>query len=58
MWGDVLLVLAVIGFWAVVGVIAMLLIRNAAKTRDNEEEVCDLTPDYYPEETPEKTATT
>jgi len=40
--GDVLWVVAVIGFWALVFVLMFTFVRLIARGRDNEETVCEL----------------
>lgn len=40
--GDVLWVVAVIGFWALVFVMMFTFVWLIARGRDNEETVCDL----------------
>lgn len=40
-------VLVVIACWATLATIAFLLIRFVARENDNEQLICELTPDYF-----------
>lgn len=47
MLDGLLWVLVVIACWAVLATVAFLLIRFVARENDNEQLVCELTPDYF-----------
>ena len=44
--GNVIFVLAVVAFWAIVFVLVMFLIRMSTSSRDNEQAASDLSEDY------------
>lgn len=47
MLGNVIWVIAVIGFWAVVFGIVTLLVSIVARERDSEQLVCELPENYW-----------
>ena len=47
--GDVIVVLAVIAVWALIGLLVVFLVRLVARDCDDEQRVCELTPDYFGE---------
>ena len=51
MFGDVLWVLVVIGWWLLVGGIVLFLTRFVAHERDDEQIVCEM-PEAYAAEQP------
>lgn len=51
MLGGLLWVLVVIACWITIASIAFFLIRFVARENDDEQLVCELTPDYYVERT-------
>ncbi|HLZ23599.1 MAG TPA: hypothetical protein VKQ30_15915 [Ktedonobacterales bacterium] len=47
MLGGLLWVLVVVACWVTIASIIIFLIRFAAREVDDEQVVCDLTPDYF-----------
>ena len=47
--GDVILVLAVIAVWTLIGSFVVFLVRLVARDCDDEQRVCELTTDYFGE---------
>ena len=55
--GNVIFVLAVVAFWALVFVLVTFLIRMSTSSRDNDQVASDLSEDYH-ETTDSSTAPT
>jgi hypothetical protein len=51
MLGGLLWVLVVVACWITIASIVVVLIRSAARESDEEQIVCELTPDYFADQT-------